>query len=387
MDVKLTQTMYSFPTLVEFGAGVLQNLPKRIMGYGSKALVVTDPGMLGLPPLAQLQQTLRDAGVPFELFSGINPNPLDTDVDAGVDAYRAGACDVVVGIGGGSAMDGAKAVALMATHDGNILDYDDADGGSERIRDVIPPMITIPTTAGTGSEVGRSTVVIDTKRNVKVVVFSPFLMPNLALIDPELHVSMPPRLTAATGMDALTHNVEALLSKGFHPMADAIALEGIRLIGEHLVTAVQNGENVTARGGMAMAAAMGATAFQKGLGVIHSLAHPCSTIAGVHHGLANGVLIETGLRFNRDVAGRALARIATVLGIVGPPSDTRADAAIEWIAALRDDIGIPSRLQDVGVTQEMLPEMERQAMKDGCHLCNPKAVSAADIHELYKQAF
>jgi len=348
---------------------------------------VTDPGMAELPVFQTVLDTLKNAGVAFEVFAQISPDPKDVDAHAGADAFKSNGCDSVIGVGGGSALDGAKAVALMATHDGHIVEYDDSKGGYEKINDTLPPIVAIPTTTGTGSEVGRSTVVLDTERNVKVVVFSPYLMPFVAILDPELHVGMPAWLTAATGMDALTHNVEALLSKGFHPMADSIALGGIRLIHQSLRTAVQDGSNLEARGHMALAAAMGATAFQKGLGVIHSLAHPCSTIAKVHHGLANGVLIETGLRFNRDVSEAALARIGRALQLSGNSDAEYADATIDWVANLRDDVGIAGRLSSVGVKEGMLPAMEVQALADQCHQSNPKPVTAQDIHSLYAQAY
>lgn len=377
---------YSFPTLVDFGPGRLAGLPGHCKRYGKRVLVVTDPGVRALPIFTQLEDTLRQGGVEFEVFSGISPDPKDSEVHTGGDVYREAQCDLIVGFGGGSALDGAKGIALTGTHDGNVLDYDDAKGGWELIGEHIAPTICISTTAGTGSEVGRSTVVVNTATKTKVVVFSPYMMPKVAVLDPEIHVGMPAHLTAATGMDALTHNIEALLSKGYHPMADAIALGGIRLIAESLERAVQDGADIEARGAMALAAAMGATAFQKGLGVIHSLAHPCSTIAKVHHGLANGVLIETGMRFNRDVSETAMARIALEVGIRGDNDAVLADKAIEWVAQLRESVGIPGKLSAVGVDESMLSEMDHQAFLDGCHQSNPKAVSQDDIIRLYREA-
>jgi 4-hydroxybutyrate dehydrogenase len=380
------RSFYSFPTLVDFGAGTLENLPRWVKSYGTRPMIVTDPGVAQLPLFGDVRKVLSDAGIKFGVFSGISPNPTDTEVNQGGAMMRQQGCDVVIGLGGGSALDGAKGVALMASHDGSILDYDDADGGMDKIRSDVPPVICISTTAGTGSEVGRSLVVVDTVRNVKVVVFSPYLMPKLAIIDPQLHLGLPPHLTAATGMDALTHCIEALLSTGFHPMADGIALSGIRLIGESLERAVKHGDDIDARSRMAIAAAMGATAFQKGLGVIHSLAHPCSTVAHVHHGLANGVLIETGLRYNREVSEDALALIARNLNLPGANSAEQADATIAWVCDLRDRINIPSRLSDVGVTEAMLPEMIEQAVLDGCKAYNPRPVSREDIVALYSEA-
>ncbi len=385
----MSTAVYSFPTTIDFGAGAIQNVPKWIAANGGKrkALLVTDPGIPALPLFQTTCDVLDVAGLPYEIFDGISPDPLDDDIHEGAEIFKSGGCDAVIALGGGSAMDGAKGIALMATHSGSVLDYDDADGGCDKIDDEIPPIIAVPTTAGTGSEVGRSFVVIDTQRNVKIVVFSPFLMPSVAILDPALQAGMPPWLTAATGMDALTHNVEALLSKGIHPMADSIGLGGIRLVARSLKTAFDNGGDLAARGDMALAAAMGATAFQKGLGVIHSLAHPCSTVCKVHHGLANGVLIETGLRFNRDVSAEGLARMARAIGLEGSSTDEQADAAIRWVGELRDSVGISNRLRDVGVTEDALPEMQVQAFADGCHQCNPKPVSPDDIQRLYQDAF
>lgn len=383
-------SVYSFPTRIDFGLGAVRNVPKWVEANGGKrkALLVTDPGIPSLDLFRTVTGVLDGAGLPWELFDQISPDPLDRDVHAGAEAYRAAGCDIVIALGGGSAMDGAKGIALMATHSGHVVEYDDANDGFHRIDDTVPPIIAIPTTAGTGSEVGRSFVVVDTARNVKVVVFSPFLMPTAAILDPELHVGMPPWLTAATGMDALTHNIEALLSKGFHPMADSIALGGIRFVARSLQRAYADGTDIKARGEMALAASMGATAFQKGLGVIHSLAHPCSTVCRVHHGLANGVLIEAGLRFNRDVAEAPLSRVARAIGLArGATEAAQADAAIEWVVDLRNAVDISGALKDVGVTRGDLPEMRSQAFADVCHQYNPKPVTPADIEHLYETAF
>ena len=381
-------TVYSFPTMIDFGAGAAQNVPKWVAANGAvkKALLVTDPNIPALPLYDKVVGVLHKAGLPYELFDGVSPDPLDRECYAGAEVYKRAGCDVVIALGGGSALDGAKGVALMATHTGSVLDYDDAKGGGDHIDDTIPPIIAIPTTAGTGSEVGRGFVVTDTERNAKLLVCSPFLMPSVAILDTELHVGMPPWLTAATGMDALCHNVEALLSKGFHPMANSIALGGIRLVANSLKRAYEHGDDLSARGDMALAAAMGATAFQKGLGVIHSLAHPCSTVCKVHHGLANGVLLEAGMRFNRSVSVEPLARMARALGLLsGAANGEQADDAIRWVAELRDSVGVAARLSDVGVSEADLPEMEKQAFADGCHQCNPRTVTPQNIHDLYVQ--
>ncbi|MCB9786323.1 MAG: iron-containing alcohol dehydrogenase [Deltaproteobacteria bacterium] len=373
------RTSFSFPTTIEFGAGALASLPDHVRARGSRAFVVTDPGVRGLPIFDRVMAVLADAGIVATSTDAISPNPLAGECEAGGRALRASGADVVIGLGGGSALDAAKGVALMATHEGRIVDYDDAKGGWKLIRADVPPVICIPTTAGTGSEVGRSTVVIDEDTHTKVVVFSPFLMPKVAIVDPELMVGMPAWLTAATGFDALTHNLEAFVAKGFHPMADGIALEGIAQVHTHLVTACRKPADLTARGGMAMAAMMGATAFQKGLGAAHSLAHPLGSLAGVHHGLANAVVLPYVVAFNREAAAERYALVERRLGL--------SEGLMEWLLALRRDIGIPHTLGEAGVSRALLEALSDQAIADGCHGSNPRPCSRDDLRNLYVAAF
>jgi 4-hydroxybutyrate dehydrogenase len=284
-----------------------------------------------------------------------------------------------------------KAIRLRVTHEGPLSQYDDVTGGEERIHGGMPPMIALPTTAGTGSEVGRSAVITmadEAGVTRKTVLFSPHLMPDLALCDPELTVGLPPRLTAATGMDALTHNVEAYLSRGDHPLCDAIALEGTRLAFTHLRAATHVGTDLEARSGMMMAAIMGATAFQKGLGATHSLAHPLSSIAGLHHGLANALLLPTVLRFNRPVAEPRMAALARAAGLIldtDPVSGAR--TLINAVETLNQDLGLPRRLRDVGIVEQQLPVMAALAIQDGCHLLNPRPCTEADLLALYRESW
>jgi alcohol dehydrogenase class IV len=386
----MSWTTWSFPTRIHFGAGALESLAPALRdGLGSRALVVTDPGMIGTDPLEALLLHLEDADIPCAVFSGISPNPSAPDVVQGVAAWRELGGDCLIGIGGGSAMDGAKAIQLMATHPGRIEDYDERRGGYERITDNVPPLITLPTTAGTGSEVGRSTVIVDPAIAEKMVIFHPALMPALAIVDPALMTSLPPHITAATGLDALTHNIEAHLSRGVHPMADGIALEGIRLVARSLERAVNDGQDIAARSDMAAAALMGAVAFQKGLGVTHSLAHPLSTLAGLHHGLANGILLPTTMAFNGARAPERFPALANAAGQTQHGGDPQAavEIFVAWIRRLNEAVGIPANLRAAGVTEDLVPALSDQAFTDGCHAGNPVEVSRDDMEMLYREAF
>ncbi len=369
--------LFSFPTRIVFGNGAHEFLIKEAPAGARKALLVTDPGMVHLDVFNLIKARLDAAGLAYEVFCGISPNPTAHDVAAGVAAYRAAGCDWIVAIGGGSAIDGAKGIRLMVTHSGHILEYDDARNGSDRIRNDMPAMIAIPTTAGTGTEVGRSTVVTDPVTNRKVVVFSPYLMPTAAIVDPDLMVGLPGRLTASTGMDALAHCIEAYCAKGYHPICDAIALGGAKLVMGSLERAVWNGQDLEARTDMAMAASMGAIAFQKGLGLCHSLAHPLSTVAGVHHGLANGIMLWRVMEFNQEALGDRMADLARAMGVEDAP------AAVRQLAR---SVSIPEALSEVGVTEAMLPELVAQAWDDACHKSNPRRVTPEDIRDLYEQA-
>jgi 4-hydroxybutyrate dehydrogenase len=376
---KLESSAFSYPTRVELACGGIRRLPSLIQEFGSKALIVTDPGLVDLPVFEQVLKPLKNADVPFEVFSSISPNPVATECEDGAQVYRRTGADVIVGVGGGSALDGAKGIALMATHPEPIVEYDDAKGGYERIEDRLPPMICVPTTAGTGSEVGRSTVVVNPETNKKVVVFSPYLMPDVALVDPELHTTMPSWLTAATGFDALTHNLEAYTATGYHPLCDGLALEGLSLCHTHLKSVFADPGNLEARRGMAMAALMGATAFQKGLGAAHSLAHPLSTISGLHHGLANAIVLPYVVAFNAEAAEPAYRIVARRLGLETDLWD--------WIVELRQWLNIPHTLKEAGVDSGDLDALTGQAIEDSCHLTNPRACTRSCMAELYQAAF
>jgi 4-hydroxybutyrate dehydrogenase len=381
---------WSFPNRIIFGWGAIEQLPSTAEGLGARRpLVVTDRGVAGCGLLARITDLLANSQTGYAVFDRVEGNPTEASVYPGVDVYRSEQCDSVIALGGGSALDAAKAIRLKTTHDLPLEDYDDLKNGGDRIGAEVPALIAIPTTAGTGSEVGRSTVITLKATGRKTVIFSPHLIPSVAIADPELTAALPPHLTAATGMDAMTHNLEAYLSIGFHPMCDAIGIKGVEIVARNLPAAVRDGRNREARTNMMAAAIMGAVAFQKGLGTVHSLAHPLSTVAGMHHGLTNAILLPHVMRFNLPVSRDRLAGLAVALGVDahGMSADSAALAAIEAIEKLNEEIGIPKRLHDAGVREEMIPTMVPLAMADGCRLCNPRATSAEEMEMLYRAAF
>ena len=381
---------WSFPNRIIFGCGAIEQLSSVASGLGvRRPLVVTDPGVERCGLLARITNLLGKGSVGFAVFDRVEGNPTEASVYPGLDLYRSEDCDGVIALGGGSALDAAKAIRLKVTHKLPLEQYDDIKNGGDVITADVPPMIAIPTTAGTGSEVGRSAVITLKATGRKTVIFSPHLIPSVAIADPEVTFELPPHLTAATGMDAMTHNLEAYLALGFHPMCDAIAIKGVEIASRNLPIAVRDGRNSEARTGMMAAAIMGAVAFQKGLGTVHSLAHPLSTVAGMHHGLTNAILLPHVMRFNLPVSRDRLADLAVALGVDthGMGSEDAAIAAIAAIEKLNAKIGIPLRLRDAGVREEMIPIMVPLAMADGCRLCNPRPTTAEDMEMLYRGAF
>ncbi len=376
---------FSFPNTIRFGPGTIRELPAILRGLGAeRPLVVTDAGLARAAIFERALALLVQAGLRPARFTGIEPNPLPAHVEAGAAAWREAGCDSVVGFGGGSALDAAKAIALLARQGGTIADWFERPW--ERARaDLMPPLVAVPTTAGTGSEVGRSTVITDPAARAKRVIFAPPLLPKVALLDPELTLGLPPALTAATGMDALSHCIESYLSTAFHPICDAVALGGVRLIARALVRAVRDGgRDLAARADMMIAAAMGAIAFQKDLGATHSLAHPLSTLASVPHGTANGIFLARVMRFNMEVAS-ARARLADVGEALGAGRD--AAAACDAVERLAREIGIPARLRDAGVPEDLLDALAEAALADSCHATNPRPCTLADFRRLYREAY
>jgi alcohol dehydrogenase class IV len=371
---------FAFPTEIHFGAGaralVREHLQKRALG---RPLIVTDKGLASLPILVDFRKSL--APLEVEVYAGVFGNPTRTQVTAGVEAFKRHRADSVIGFGGGAALDVAKAIALMAVHEGDVMEYAWDHPQVRPVTAVLPWLIALPTTSGTGSEVGRSSVISDETTHVKKVIFNPALLAKAVFADPELTLELPAPVTAATGMDALTHNVESYLSPAYHPLCDGIALEGARIAAHALVTAVEQPRNLAARGDMMMSSMMGAIAFQKDLGAVHSCAHALGTVVDMHHGLANGIMIDHVMRFNADACETKLAELARVCGAGGS-----ATSFIEWLAALKRRIGIPDRLAAKGVTARHLPELVDIAVKDICHQTNPKPVTAADFDRIFREA-
>jgi 4-hydroxybutyrate dehydrogenase len=381
---------FSFPTTIDFGVGAVERIPQRIrLLGGARPLLVTDPGLTGTEAFACVKRELDSARIRFAVFSGVQPNPTDENVEAGAIAFKYDECDIVLAVGGGSAIDVGKAIRLRSTHAEPLIEFDDARDGASRIRSQMPPMIAVPTTAGTGSEVGRSSVITIGSVARKVVIFSPHLIPNVAVCDPQLTVGLPPHLTAATGMDALSHNLEALAARGYHPICDAIAQQGIALVASSLRRAVANGKDLEARRDMLMASMMGAIAFQKGLGAAHSLAHPLSTEVGMHHGLANALVLAYVVRFNRDAAAEAYVSAARSFGLPEAQAGGKAavDALIAAIRKLNADTGIPASLSAAGVRREVLPALADKAYEDACHELNPRGCTREDLLHLYEAAY
>ena len=369
---------WSFPTTVVFGNGSIKTLADHVKRIGAKrALVVCDPGVVKAGIAEKVRKLLEDAGVPSAVFDRVDPNPIEPNVLDGVAAFRSHNADVIVSVGGGSPLDVGKLIALKVTHDRPLADYDDATGGDQFITSNIPPILNVPTTAGTGSEVGRSGVVTLKATGRKTVIFSPFLLAKVAILDPELTVSMPPRITAATGFDALTHCIEAYLSNGDHPMADGIALAGIELSAKHLPRAVEAGADLVARGAMMKAAMMGAVAFQKGLGVCHSLAHPLSSEKNLHHGLANALCLPAVCDFNNQAVPDRIERVRRMV-------DLNATSLSNALRALREKVGLPSGLSAEGVTKADIPKLADKAMEDACHRSNPRTCTREDMVKLYE---
>jgi 4-hydroxybutyrate dehydrogenase len=382
-------TVMAWPTRVVLGPGALALLGDEVARLGMKRpLVVADRGVVAAGLAERVHAALRGAGLRASRFDDVQPNPTDRDAAAGLAAFREGDCDGLVAVGGGSSIDAAKLVQLLATHPPPLSRYDDAAGGDRHVRGDLPPLVAIPTTAGTGSEVGRSAVVTLPDTGRKTVIFSPHLMPRAAICDPELTLGLPATLTAWTGMDALTHGVEAWLATGFHPLADAVALDAIRRVARALPVAVREGSDVAARTDMMIAAMEGAMAFQKGLGAAHALAHALTPLSGVHHGLANAVVLPAVVEWCRPAAPARVARLAVALG--APPGggeEALAAEAAGRVRALGREVGIPPRLRDVGVREEDLPRLAARAFEDASHRTSPRPCTEADLLALVRAAY
>ncbi|PLX35929.1 MAG: alcohol dehydrogenase [Hyphomicrobiales bacterium] len=360
---------WSYPTAVRFGPGRISELADACKSAGmERPLIVTDPGLAALPMVADALAACKDAGLGAALFSEVKPNPVEANLTDGVAAYKAGNHDGVVAFGGGSALDMGKLIAFMPGQTRPVWDFEDiGDWWTRANPDVIAPVIAVPTTAGTGSEVGRAGVITDETTHTKKVIFHPKMMPVTVIADPELSVGLPPLLTAGTGMDALIHCFEAYCSPFYHPMSEGIGLEGVRLAKEYLPRAVKDGKDLSARANMLSAAMMGAVAFQKGLGAMHSMSHPVGALYDTHHGLTNAVFMPYVLVFNRPAIEQKVTRMAAYLGLDNPGFDS----FLDWILALREEIHIPHTLVDLGIDDAKIELIAEMAIVDPTAGGNP----------------
>jgi alcohol dehydrogenase class IV len=378
----MTITRFAFPTTIHFGAGARKLAGPRLRELGLKRpLIVTDRGLAELPLIAELKADLEAAKLDVAVFGGVFGNPSASQVMNGAAAYKKHKADCVVGVGGGAALDVAKVVGVLATHPGDVIEYAWDHPKVRDIKDTRPYFIALPTTSGTGSEVGRSSVISEEGSHIKRIIFSPLILARTVYADPELTLGLPPAVTAAVGMDALTHNIESYLSPAYHPMCDGIALEGTRIAARSLLTAVREPKNLAARADMMMASMMGAVAFQKDLGAVHSCAHALGTVCDLHHGLANALMIEPVMSFNQESVPQKFDELARVVG-AGAGS-----AFVPWLARLKQQIGLPAGLAAAGVKREQFDKLVQIALADGCHATNPRPCTADDFRRFFEEAY
>jgi len=375
---------WNYPTAVRFGVGRAQEIGAACKELGmKKPLLVTDPGLAGLPMISDAVASCKDAGLDCSVFSNIKPNPVGENVGDGVAIYRENGHDGVIAFGGGSGLDAAKAIALMAGQTGDVFDYEDVGDNWAQVKpEGVAPIVAVPTTSGTGSEVGRASVITDAANHVKKIIFHPKMMPSIVVADPELTVGLPAHITAATGMDALSHNLEAYCSPFYHPMAEGIAVEGIRLVKEYLPTAVNDGTNLIARSQMMIASTMGATAFQRGLGGMHALAHPLGALYDAHHGLLNAILMPYVLIRNRPEIETRIARLSSFIGL----EEANFDGFLSWVLDLRQQLNIPNDLGALNIGDEKADLVGKMAIKDPTAGGNPIALTAEEYTEVFLNA-
>ncbi len=375
---------WGLPNRMLIGPGRLQELPLLCNELGFKApLLVTDCGLANLPMVTGTLKALTDAGLDADLFADVEGNPTGRMVEAGVTAYRAGGHDSVVALGGGSGLDVGKAIAFMAGQTRPIWDFEDiGDYWKRADPEGIAPVIAIPTTAGTGSEVGRAAVISNEAELRKVIVFHPRMLPVTVILDPELTTGLPAPVTAATGLDAFIHCFEAYCAPGFHPICDGIALEGMRLVARALPVAYQDGHNLKARTEMLAAASMGAIAFQKGLGGVHAISHAVGAMYRTHHGLTNAIVLPYVMVHNRDHIEDRMKPIAQVVGL----AETNFEAVLQWVLAFRRDLGIPHTLAELDVPLDQAKEVGRLAAEDPSAAGNPRSVDANDLETIFRNA-
>jgi alcohol dehydrogenase class IV len=373
-------TGFSFPTAIRFGPGARKEVAQHLLAQGLKRpLIVTDKALGALPVLAEFKGHL--AGLEAGVFAGVFGNPAASQVMEGAAAFKAHRADCVIGFGGGAALDVAKVVGIAATHEGHIIEYAWDHPQVRAIERDLPYFVALPTTAGTGSEVGRSAVISEDATHLKRIVFSARILARMVFADPELTLGLPPHVTAATGMDALTHNIESYLSPAYHPLCDGIALEGTRIAARALLTAVNEPSNLQARGDMMMASMMGAIAFQKDLGAVHSCAHALGAVCDLHHGLANALMIDTVLAWNREAVPEKFDELAHVCKVPGGGEEF-----VPWLRTLKYRAGITGKLAEHGIKREQIPRLVEIAVADICHQTNPRPCTAADFRRLFEEA-
>ena len=376
----LLRHSYSFPTRMEYGPGAIADLPKTIKEAGYfKGLLVTDRGIESIGLADKLRKYFSDEGIEISSYSDVVSNPTEQNVIDGTIIYKENNCEFVVALGGGSPIDVGKTIKVTAVHDEPLEKLDDTKGGDKYIVNEMPPFYAIPTTAGTGSEVGRSSVITVKATNKKTIIFAPQMMPDIAVLDPEITLSLPVKLTAATGVDAFVHNLEAYIMDVFHPFADGLAKEGIYRSFKYLPIAVEDGNNVEARGEMLMASAMGATAFQKGLGINHSIAHALSVFYDTHHGLANAAVLVEVMKYNitDEKVNKKMAALGSLLG-----TENDALAVISEIESWLKKVGMPTDLKKIGIKVDDIYAIDEYAMGDPCRPLNPKPVLKGDVTKI-----
>jgi len=380
----MTNANWHYPTKIIVGAGRIAELPVLCNDLGiSNPLLVTDPGIANLPMMQSIKNICAQSNLPIVVFSQIKPNPTGQNIEDGVTTYLAGDHDGIVALGGGSALDAGKAIGLIARQKCRLWALEDAgDNDKNADPDLIAPILAIPTTAGTGSEVGRAGLIVNEAEQRKVIIFHPKMLPSSVILDPELTVGLPPHITAATGMDALSHCLEAWCAPNFHPMAEGIALEGIRLVRHNIETAVEDGSDIEARLNMLVASMMGATAFQRGLGAMHALAHPLGAVYDAHHGLLNAILMPYVLKANQSAIDEKIARLAGYIGI-----ESSFSGFLDWVLTLRGRIGIPHALSSVIEQDEVFSQIGEMAIVDPSAGGNPIAFSAGEYQAILDNAY
>ncbi len=382
--MELLNTNWNFPTTIWFGNGRIKDLALACDQLNMKnPLFVTDEGLIKLDIAKTATRVLKNAGLNYSIYSDVQGNPTGKNVTDGVKHYNENNHDGIIAFGGGSAMDAAKTIAFMSGQTRSIWDFEDiGNNWTFANEEGIAPIIAIPTTAGTGSEVGRASVILDEEQHTKKIIFHPKILPAIVLTDPELCLGLPANITAWTGVDAMVHAIEAYCAPGYHPMAEGIAIEAIRIIAKYLPIAYKDGQGLESRGQMLVAASMGATAFQKGLGSVHSVAHQLGAIYNKQHGLLNAIILPYALKQNQEIIEDKMTYLSKILDL----KDQGTDAMINYLMDLRKELNIPNTLKDIGIDEKRAVEIGEMAFKDPSTPTNAKPVSSKDLEELFRAA-